>query len=147
MKRISCIVICLVLVNALTACSLFIKNAREFRLYQEEDNIVEISRVFVTEAENEIIIEVKETVNKEQFAQALQILRELPCTDPPFPPRDTSYGECFLIKYKDDSFQLLSECHNDYSDKEHNWKGFQSLDFDDEAFFALWERGLAKSIE
>ena len=147
MKKIPYIVLCLLLVNALTACSLFIKNTREFRLYQEEDNIVEISRVFVTETEDGIIIEVKETVNKEQLAQALQILRELPCKDPPFPPRDTSYGECFLIKYNDDSFQLLSECHNDYSDKEHNWKGFQSLDFDDEAFFALWEQGLAKSIE
>ena len=147
MKKIPYIVFCLLLVIMLTACSLFNQDATVFRLYREEDCIVEISRVSVTWTEGEINIEEKETVNQEHSAQALQLLRKLPCREPRFPPKDSSYGKCFLIKYNDGSFQLLSNCRNDYSDKEYNWTKFQSLEFDAEAFFTLWEQGFAESIE
>ncbi|MBQ6430483.1 MAG: hypothetical protein IJJ99_01210 [Oscillospiraceae bacterium] len=126
---------------------MFTKNAKDFKLYQKEENIVEISRVTIPSDELSLTtIDVKETVSGKQIASALQTLRELPCKDPSFEPQDAPYGECFMIKYADGSFQLLSECRNDYFDKAYNSQGYQSLDFDDDEFYSLWNHGFGSIV-
>ena len=143
MRKCAFILLALALVSLLEGCSLFSQKPIEFKLYQNEEQITEISRVFVTEDEalSQSSIDVKETVSGEQLVTAIGALRETPCKEPAFEPRDTPYGACFMIKYADGSFQLLSECRNDYFDKEYHSQGYQSLEFDVEEFNSLWNKG------
>lgn len=137
------IVLSLLFVFLLAGCSLFFQEPIEFKLYQNEEQITEISRVFVAEDEalSKSSVDVKETIYGEQLVPTFRALREMQCKEPPFEPLDTPYGECFMIKYADGSFQLLSECRNDYFDKEYHGQGYQSLDFNDEEFDSLWNKG------
>lgn len=104
---------------------------------------MEIARVYVTrdEAVSQETVAVRETVCVEQLFPTLKVLREIPCKEPPFEPRDKPYGECFMIKYRDGCFQLLSECRNDYFNQAYRSIGHQSVDFDAEAFSSPWNQG------
>ena len=146
MKNAKYIVIVLLLLLAylIAGCSLLSQKPIEFKLYQNEEQITEISRAFVAEdkALSQSSIDIKETASGEQLVPTIRALREMPCKEPSFEPRDTPYGACFMIKYADGSFQLLSECRNDYFDKEYHSQGYQSLEFDVEEFNSLWNKGI-----
>ena len=143
MKRTLYIFLCFVLVNLLTACSLFSQNQRDFTFYQAKENITEMSRVYISwdESTNQMTIEVKETIQGEKLTPALQSLCELPCTNPPFEPRDTPYGECFMIKYTDGSYQLLNKDCNNYYNMENDLLNAEFLSFRDKDFYSLWNKG------
>lgn len=148
MKKISYLVLCLLLVNLLAACGLLPQNHRDFTFYQAKENITELSRVYITwdEGFRNMTIEVKETIGDEKLTPALQALCELPCTDSPFEPRDTPYGECYMIKYADGNYQLLYKYCNNYYDTGNKLLNAEFLSFHDEEFFSLWNCGLS-SIE
>ena len=140
MKRIA--VILLLIVFLLSGC-IFAHKSKEFKLLQDEKNITEISRVFVTwDQNNQMSIEIKETVSGEQVADALQMLRKLPCKTPRFEPYDFRGKECFQIKYADGCYQLLDLYCNDFYDKDGRSGLQEHLEFDETQFLSLWNQGL-----
>ena len=138
-KRIA--VALLLIVFLLTGC-IFTQKPKEFKLLQDEKNITEISRVFVTwDQNNQMSMEIKETVSGEQLASALQALRELPCKQPRFEPYDFRGKECFQIKYADGSYQLLDLYCNEFYESDGSSELQEYLEFDETQFLSLWNQG------
>ena len=138
-KRIA--VVLFLIVFLLTGC-IFAQKPKEFTLTQDEKNITEISRVFVTwEQTNQISIEIKETVSGELLSSAFQALRELSCKQPRFEPYDFRGKECFQIKFADGSYQLLDLYCNVLYDKDGNSPLYEHLEFDETQFLSLWNQG------
>lgn len=138
-KRIA--VALLLFVFLLTGC-VFVQKTKEFTLFQDENNIAEISRVFVTwDQNNQMSIEIEEIVTGEQIATALQALRELPCKQPRFEPYDFRGKECFQIIFADGSYQLLDLYCNDCYGKDGCLQSEEGLEFDETKFLFLWNQG------
>ena len=144
-KRIA--VALLLIVFLLTGC-MFAQKSKEFTLLQDAQNITEISRVFVTwDQNNQMSIEIKETVSGKQLASALQALRELSCKTPRFEPYDFRGKECFQIKYADGSYQLLDLYCNDFYDANGRSDLQENLEFDETQFLSLWNQGFGSGSE
>ena len=132
----------ILLLSGLTGC-IFTQKSKEFTLTQDEKNITEISRVFVTwDQNNQMSIEIEETVTGEQLAPALQALRELPCKQPRYEPYDFRGKECFQIKFADGSYQLLDLYCNVVYDKDGLSPLYEYLEFEETQFLTLWNQDL-----
>ena len=118
-KRIA--VALLLIVFLLTGC-IFTQKPKEFKLLQDEKNITEISRVFVTwDQNNQMSMEIKETVSGEQLASALQGSSQ--------------------IKYADGSYQLLDLYCNEFYESDGSSELQEYLEFDETQFLSLWNQG------